>query len=381
MATLLEFVGFETGGFEEVDALSGSPTIETTIVNTGAYSAKMAAASDVVEFIFVSSTVVDQVMGFAVYFDDTTPSSEYGFAFYRENTPFDRPFELFLETGGDLRVDFAAGASSSETVTTPFTQGQWHYIEVHWQWQDSGNFVLDIDGANEINVSGKDMKGAASTHRKYEFGRPASGNMYIDDIYAYETATETDFLGGNTEVLGLYQNTVEDGTDQGDALSQNRWDDAGDLPFVDESDGNSAGYTGGAAGGHTLADDADSNARPGPDGDPNVTGTIIAARWQYRMDRGNGGSTIHSIVYGHNGDTATEVVGLSTNPTNFFKILEASDAKVPTSGESFALGMDKGSGAREVYMKECGGCLLHVPAAGVVRIPRHPVHYDGLSIV
>ncbi len=356
--TLNNFVGFETGGLEEASSITDSPIIVTDPVRTGIYALSVSGVGaerfNISPFESVADAGDDQIVGFAVLFPDSTPGVESGFfTAYEGGTGGTQLFQLSLETDGDLRVDFIAGGS--ETVGTPFADNKYFYIEIKWDHLDSGAFDLHINEVSKISVSGKDMSGGG-TFDTYSLETNVMTALY-DDFYCMSGATGTgDFLGKDAEVLGAYQNTAEDATDQGDALEAGTWAITGDTPGVD--DGTPAQYTSTAKDGHTICDEG---TRSGPNAAGEGTGTIKGGKWVHRLQRGNGGGTTHSSRYGHNGDTALATVALTASYKNFFIVKDDSVAQVPTSSEDFAQGF-KVAGAQDMSCADIWAFLLHVSA-------------------
>jgi hypothetical protein len=368
MATITNFVGFETGGLDEADQTSGSPdATEATIVRNGARSLAMNAIGDRYDILGIG-TDANGIIGFGLYITDKTPAAATEFMQWRDGAAGEEPVILTLQTNGDLLIDYVTDGTS-DTVSDPFTEGQWHYIEVYaFANSSTGVVTVDIDGSQVSSTSSLDTVGLASTIRIILWGT-ASGTLYFDDFYCATGATDSgDFLGPNVNIPAIYQNDVEDGTDVGDALDQGTWSLAGDFPGSDEAAGTAAAYTTSAVlEGHTITDDADSNSRPGPSGGPAI-GTVLAAKFVGRHFRGNGGGTTHNMVYGHNGNTTTTSLTLGGSPSTTFVTLEASDGLVPTTSEYFALGIGRGTGGRELYLTEQSGILLTLDADGERRI-------------
>jgi hypothetical protein len=237
----------------------------------------------------------------------------------------------------------------------------WHYVEVKWQHVASGTLDIFIDGsAAASQYTGKDMLGAGTALDTYQLEGSAD-TIYYDDFYCMSGATGTgDFLGARTEVLGAYQNTAEDATDQGDALTAGTWANGGEISFTD---GTELQYVQTAAiGGYTICDEGN---RAGPAGD--APGTITGAKYIARLARTNGSSpTTLDQSYGNSGDGVSHIdraAALAVTHANFFVVSE-SGTVVPTNAENFAHGMRQtGSGGRDILAHEFAAMLLHVQPA------------------
>lgn len=360
MTTLNNFVGFETGGLEEASA-SGAPSVQAAIVRTGSYALDYGAQGyEIAPFESVSDAGDDQILGFAVYFTDLSPGSLRSFLIAQEDSGVQKAWALYIDTNGDLGISPDTGAA--QTILAPFTENTWHYIEILWQHLASGTMDVFIDGsAAASQFTGLDLTNGG-TFDAYEFGTGGgSPSEYLDDFYCMSGATGTgDFLGPRTEVLGAYQNTAEDATDQGSALNNGTWADVGTTPFVD---GTQADYQqNGAIEGYTICDEG---LREGPAGD--APGTITGAKYIQRMARTNGSSpTTLDKSFGNSGDGVTSEDSASVLTVafaNFFEVSEAAGV-VPTNSENFAFGMGQtGSGGRDVLAHEMLACLLHTQPA------------------
>ena len=377
MPTINNYVGFETGGLEEADVIDGTPVIVTSPVNTGTYALSCEGDGNGIDISgeLVANAGNDFIVGFA-FQTDTIPPTDNSKLIEPGIISGLRHWILRLETDGTLGI-YDQGGSLIATSSFSLNVDTWYYIEAYWvRDQTAGSVEIFVDGDSKVSGSSMDTdEGTDEINYQFESDTSDVGVIFFyDDFYCMSGAVSTsELLGRNTEVLGIYQNTVEDATDQGDTLDQGTWADTGSLPFTEE--GTLAGYTAaGALDGHTLTDDADSNLRPGPDGDPAVDGTIQAGKWIWELLRGNGSATTHNVRFGHNGDTTTEVVTLSNSIAVFERLLEVSDSKVPTAVESFAAGFTKSAGGRDIECADLGCFLLQVgPSAGFVGISKvHP---------
>jgi hypothetical protein len=363
--TLGDFIGFETGGLQEMSrGTSGSPAAVTSPVRTDTYALEL-QTDDYVDLYpsQVTSAGNDFILGFAVRFSAVSPSANAVFLSAAEWS-VGPVIRLQLRTDNKIGlIDNNDAEVGTSTLTV--SADTWYYFELIWQNSASGTASLYVNDSLWISVSAQDFSEGTTfdeSNGNYRFYGPTgeSITVYIDDIYMYDGASGvSDRLGSDAEVLGAYQNTAEDATDQGDTLGDGTWADAGDTPGVDEAIGLAAGYTdSGAVQGYTICDEG---TRPGPSGD--ASGTIKGGKWLHRLMRGGGGPNDHYKIYGHNGDTQADAVTLGVAWENFFTILDASDSKVPSGSEYFAQGGGKSSGGREWYAADMWACLLHVAGA------------------
>lgn len=358
---LNNFVGFETGGLEEASASSGSPLAATSIVRTGSYALELNASDqyDIDPFESVSPDNIANAFGFAFRTASSTPTVDVDFLQALEGT--DPVIRLRWEaTSGDLILVDEPG-SEVDTITNPFTVDTWHFVELRWT-KSFASGVAEVfidDSSSGLFVTNQQFETAAANPLDgYRFESPASGpDIYIDDVYIMTGISSSgQFLGSGSEVLGGYQNNVEDATDQGSALNNGTWADVGQTPFVD---GTQADYQqDGAIEGFTICDEG---VQPGPAGD--APGTIVGAKYIQRMARTNGSSpTTLDKSFGNSGDGVTAIDVAATLTVAFQNLFVVSEAAsiVPTNSENFAMGMGQtGSGGRDVLAHEMLACLLH----------------------
>lgn len=361
MATINNFVGFETGGTEETSTVTGPVTIQSGTVRTGTFAAQLDANAflAIAPFEDVADAGDDQIVGFAIRFTDTTPLLST--LIFRALESTGTALRLRLLTNGDLALRDANDVQVG-LATNPFTVDTWHYVEVRWQHLNSGAADVFIDGVSAISVTAQDFDDGSGLNN-YQFANSSGSGItsFVDDVYMLSGAAGTgDFLGTTTEVLGAYQKTDGGATDLGDTLDVGTWALASETPG-DDTAGNTAEYTGTPLSG---AMDCNSGTRAGPSGDPAVTGTLHAAKWIYTLRRSAGGPTTHEIRYGNSGDGLTNrTVSLTTSLATFVKVSEAA-TEVPLTTETFQIGMAV-TGPRIIRLGDAWAMLLHTPAAAV----------------
>ena len=366
--TLNNLTGFETGGLEEASSTVGSPSVQSTVVRTGDYALQLpnGAANEYYWPLIGAGTDAgnQRIVSFHVRFSTLTPVAEV--VFFAATEPGGTfALRLVLETDGDLRIVPNSGLAG--IVSNPFTVNIMHRIDILWDEVASGALVLWLDGAARVSMGGRDWLAAAAVDN-YSFRNATDGpaNIYFDDCYSLTGATSTaEFLGSgaNGQEVFRYQNQLASGTpNSGDALGTGTWDDVGQTPAV-ETAGNVAIYAASNVGGHVFTDDTASglNGRHGPHGDANIDGSIEGAMWWWRLLRGAGAGTTHSVRYGNDVDTITEVTqALTTAYVTYNQISEAATI-VPLATEHFAQGFKTG-GAQDIDCAEMWAMILHVPS-------------------
>lgn len=355
--TLNNFIGFETGGLEEASGLTGSMTVISDPVRTGNYALSGSASGlyEILPFESVADAGDKQIVGVAVYFHDITPAFNTIFlTAYEDGDDANALFHARLETSGSFRMNYVTGG---DTMSAPFTQNKWHYLEIVWQHLDSATVDVYVDGSSIGSFSGKDLS-RGGTFDGYQLYWSSYTDQVYDDFYCMSGATGvSDLLGPRVEVLGAFQNNVEDATDQGTTLDIGDWANSGSTPLYSVS--LDPAYQGGAQTGYTRCDEGD---RDGPLA--LITGTSKGAKWLHRLNRTNGSGTTHYKRYGAYDGASDQVldaaVTLGTGYANFFTITET-DAQVPSdTDEYFCSGIRKTTGGRFITANEIWAFLLHV---------------------
>lgn len=389
--TINDMSGGELNGLQELSASSGSPTAPSTNPRTGTFHYRLDANESITfdPFVSVADAGTDYVVGFGVNLSDKTPAVNADFLRISEVTSIILILEL--QTNGDVLVQDVDN-NTIRTINDPFTDGTYHYIEVYFQHADSATVEVFIDNVSQGSDSAKDLNATEAIDKVIFINQGSTGiTVDIDDYYFESGATAaTDRLSTSSagvEVLGVYQNTVEDATDQGDALANGTWALVGEVP-LNEGASNDAQYVDtGNLTGSTICDSADSNARPGPSGDANVDGdsNIKAAKWIGRFKRGTGGGRTHNFYGGNDGaganhatwiasnDAKTLGMALTTGFVTFTMISESTE--VPSSTEDFQYGFSKDTTAgQDIFCGDIWAMLLHVPTVSA------PVYPDELLV-
>ena len=383
MANLDWAAGAETGGMQEVDSITGSPSAQATVVRTGSYS-YLCGQNVSFDSPVASADTNKHIAGFAVRFADVSPAT--AFQFCRGLVSGTTQISLQIETNGDVTIRNAGGASAA-TGTAPFTVNTWHFVELAWDHSDTGAAKLWIDGAEVASVASADFStGAGAPFYIFLGSSSASEDVYFDDLYTLSAATEADRFSNGAgapyhQVFG-YQNgnftlsSSDSGLTPNDStLAAGLWAAAAYTP--EDTTATSPKYTANPADGAMRFDNAAANGRgPGPSGGAyTIDGTIKGARWIWRLFRGTGAGSTHSGYYGNGTDTPiqAQTFSLTTTVATYTKISVAANA-VPLSTQVFAQGFGT-SGAQDITCDEMWAMLSHVPPVVATE------HYRAPAIV
>jgi len=349
--------GFDAGGLYIADVINGSPSVDAVNQYTGAGCFLAGATGDGIEILTTIAQNVNQFeynIGLRVRFENVTTDQIF---WASEDNTGSRNIALQLDSTGYFQVIDANGAVVV-TGVVPISVDTWYHLEMYWFQNDSaGEVFLVVDGVVDINHgSTEDFKGLGGNYR-HILQAGANFDIWIDDYYHItDSGGPVNFIGVEHEVLGVYQNTAEDSTDQGDPLTAGTWANAGEVP---KNDSNTADYDTGSAGtGYARMDEG---TRLGPLTD--IDGAVYAAWWMWNVRRGSGSGTTHYLRYGaYDGatDQVTDSVESLNSGLKVFARSSITASRVPDdTDEYFCQGIRKTSGGREIYCAEMWACILH----------------------
>ena len=332
------------------------------------------------------------INGMYFKFSDLSPTTEYVFV----SVTFDggeavvdisqTGFALILETDGDVRVVDEFDAGTIATINDPFTVDTWHRLEIRTEHTDGdGEIQIWLDGSEILaNQDPVDVASYVNTTHIAVGGSPTSSEeVYFASAYARVNSTATtDRVTGSDadqewEVIGPYSHDKtgaspdDDGGGTGgggDNLDGDGalWQTTADIPFSDETkDTDVAEYDGTPLDGSCYTD---GGSRAGPSGDSNIDGdsNIVAFKGIFRVERGTGGGSTHSLYFGNDNDAggAGGKVDLTliTAPSNA-SIVSEDAAVMPLSTENARLGFGV-SGNQNIYLYDTAAFVLHLPDLG-----------------
>ncbi|KKN63163.1 hypothetical protein LCGC14_0504330 [marine sediment metagenome] len=392
--TIENFCGFETGGLDEVDQTVGSPdATETGVVNSGAFSCRMAPAATPAEIGFetirpppIFEWSAKLTIGIHINLTDLTPGSDVDL-FWVEDDAGASHLTLRLKTNGDLAIINKLGVEEA-SATPGWSVNTWHLLEMTMFLVVSGFFelTLDDDVTFLIDTSGN-FSVQTDTERPVVFFGGAdntAGNptIYYDDFYgiASDGVAFPDRLGD--AAVFKYQNVKNsndpdrDGTGGADSNGQlhaGTWNRAGETPVAETA--TNPEYT--SAGAGAVDCDAANGFPEGPSGDSRLAGNIVAAKGVSSMKRSGGAGTAHFILLGNDVDGTTRSPDI--NPTQSFAgrffITELASI-VPTASEHFSIGFET-DGAQDYECREQWAMLLQDAA----EIPLPPPTRNRLHVI
>ena len=359
--TLNNFTGFETQGAEEFNVVS-SPTFNTSTPLRGTSSLGGGSA----DLPWVADGITDAGASYvfgALFRKAGNPSSDSGLLQVDDDTGA-TICGVSVNTSGALELkDAATGILDTSSV---LNNDQIYLIEVFAELNSaSGAWEWFIDGVSEGSGTGADFTDGnafSSALSVLRFDAALGGLPAVDlDIgYILSGATSAANRLGIAEVFA-YQNdqgasaTPDGGFGTvGTDLNTGTWDLVAETPS-DTTSGNVAIYT---SAGHGTVD------LTGPKDDANIDGdsNIIAIKGIWVAKRSNGGTSIHSVALGNDGDgnAPPETVITLTTVYATHEVLRETD--LPLSTDLIRQGFET-TGARDFDCGEMWAMLLHVPTS------------------
>jgi hypothetical protein len=263
-------------------------------------------------------------------------------------------------TTGDVKLVNAANTEVA-TITAPFAQNTWYYVEVYCPRTDSATAEVWIDGASATSAS-SDYNNTGGQGFSWVGSLVTGEDIWIDDMYGIRSIAATSerygpsavyaYQPGNTTVTSDLQNDLDTGV----------WNNAGKTPL--ETATTAISFTGSPDNGSVYFNDAASGGRgPGPSGGAyTVDGTIRGAKYCAVLYRGTGAGSNHHLLVGNNVDgITTSAKTLTTSPVFSDNVVTSDGTIVPIASEVFAIGL-RTSGAQDILCDEMWAMLLHTPA-------------------
>ncbi len=368
--TINNFVGFETQGLEESSSTSGSPDINTTIHRSGAACLVMDASTDLLNvscFSGAADAGNDYIIGFA-YRAPTRLAGEEIISVDADDSVLAVGLRINANNGFDLIGPTASVDSSANDL---WEAGKWQYIEIWFEFLETANAKVFLDGVEIINSTARDRITAGTVLDVISINSDSSIVKLYDDIYFLSgAADETDRLGPVEVYMkqGAQTGTAPDTSALADTtLDEGDWENASETPLDEETQTAAASYTGGTVQEGVVYADG-SGDKLGPNGDDRFTGvTIKAMKGIWRMARSGGGGTAQFGEIGNDGGAASDIettadLDITASFANY-EFLTETAATLPTLSEHAAIGFSKDGGGQDLDVAEMWVMLLVVPNA------------------
>jgi len=304
------FVGWETGGLEEADIeVDSGASVGTTnpTPNFGAFRLKIATGpSAIVKWSMLPPGAVDSggliIIGTYIQVPSITAESSITILVAGQNSDLRDFLSIQLNHLGEFRLVDSVGAII-DSKPAPFSANVWVRIEVVFNPIDGGNAEVFVDDVLQLNGIGDYLPINGNIPGAVKHQANFFDSLFIDGGYCLTGATSSDDRLGTFEIVGPYQNTLEDATDVGDTLDIGTWANVSETPVNDTNTGE---YT--VSGAKTGGTTTDEGIRSGPSGDSRIDGAtnIKAGKYIYKLKRGACSPTTHGIRFGNNVDGMTD---------------------------------------------------------------------------
>jgi hypothetical protein len=359
------FTGFETGDTQEADSWNGTLAFDTGVLHSGTYSLRLDAHAEWYDLLIdpagLKTTPTYVYFGFYLRFDDVTATSDLSFCRIQSDGAGNQAY-IGIDTSSNLYVS-DANNTKQDTGSTTLEIDTWYKVEVRFFNNASGyiHVYLDNNSTPECTATAIDTDNGLDTAQvRFTWETAGLTNIYFDDLYIkVDTAdgSTSDLIGVGDgldwEIPGYYQSAGTGISSNGTAPAAGSLAGTGDLP---RSDSNEAEWTG-------SSDDAewatDGTVRSGPASD--ITGTSIAGKYWYRVDRDGGGSTTHTLKTGYydgavwtnfESDARTDI------PQGQIHYWYIQTTNIPTTtSHEFLFGITI-SGVQDLHVWEAGAWLL-----------------------
>lgn len=372
------FIGFETGGTEELGPVAVLPTIVSSpspASSKETYCARHNWKGSVLTREYTLGTSNEWITVTAyLYFTDNDPDS-------------DADFLQFEDDSGDcwrLRCDAALGAgwvwlvdaNNSEIAAFSGLQtSTWHRIQVKFQHSNSTDIQVYLDDTLKLDRTSFDASSGGTEGIVYTYNEieaPDTFTFYcshlsiLEDDGAYIDSESTLCRDYCVKAYQITKTGII--PDWGSNLDPaESWASTGDTPGNDATDAQYSIAKGTTKSGGCYA--------TGPSGDSDLTdgGTILGASWTWRVANGVGGLKYRvnfSGQYGHDGDASVYEDNYGLLPATQDKVnhhrVEDASGVCPTTSDLFRLGIkgyvpSSGSNSR-LDTFEMWACVLYQEA-------------------
>lgn len=218
MATTLNLCGWETGGTDEAETVSGTATsVQSTIKRTGTYALKALASAS---FGYHEFSTPAQGSGQSYYacfylYIATAPGADAPIFWMGDTASTNRQGELRLTTGGVLQLwaadgggTFAQLGSNSAALST----GQWYRVEVQSDWDTDGWWARleGTDFVTNVTRTGSAQCDQVRLGLGVRGTNVASGELYFDDFRIANGGTSNVDWLGEQSIVYLLPNQASD---------------------------------------------------------------------------------------------------------------------------------------------------------------------------
>jgi hypothetical protein len=231
------------------NAVTGTPTADAATFRNGAYSLRIADASNASTILarkdFTASNVV--VARFAIRLA-ALPGVTSNLAYFNSGTDL-----VFGYNSGTQRFTLTAGAATQSSAST-VAAGTWYVIDLRYDLSNNPNLAdWRVNGVAQTQVS---RVAAAATANGFGFGATANASVYtanFDDVFVADQATAYPLGDGRVVRLtvngvGTHNSATDFRDNDNSAIDANSWQRLDEVPmtstaeYVLQLNNNATGY-------------------------------------------------------------------------------------------------------------------------------------------
>lgn len=348
--------GFETGGFDEFSATSGSPAVNTGGNGVGAYQMRPGQSGSATYTALVSDAGAGRCFGIWVKF--STAASNNAFCEVGDSTIY--AFRLQLQSTLVLGHGGTGQSDTGHSLTS--YENTWIFVEVYvGAFGSSAPCDVHINGSS-IWTGNIDTGTATNmTQAKLGYGGATNTVDYAAGYLTSGAASASDLYGNGFQVKG-YKSNVSSTSDNGSTMPNGElWADTGLMPLSSYLTQNihTASYTANNANGSSDTDTSTPNTGPSGDTDVGSGASIKGAIWLFHAWRTTGSNSTPFLRYGNVANGVTDTGDILTTSDVVYQFISET-TNVPAYNGYFRMGMGKNSGGRDVYVGAMMGMLVFV---------------------
>lgn len=192
----------------EWDTTTGSPTINTSTVRSGAASLRCnpSGATAYIQHAMQAADAATRMYLRAYVYIATLPSAKTMIVSWTDSSPFG--YGIVLQTNGTIKIEGTNGTLQSAASATTLSTGTWYRIELD---MDDNNDIATayINGVQECQLTSADVFGGHLARFGVQFS--CTTDIYFDDLAVNDTSGSTqNGLPGSGKIVHLKPNAQGD---------------------------------------------------------------------------------------------------------------------------------------------------------------------------
>lgn len=238
MATL-NLTGFESGGTAELQSLTGTASVQSSIKRTGTYAFRSNPTTTALGWCLLRGFATTGILAtynvatvyHRFYFRvDTLPAANNEPIFTSRTTTSTVKLELRVTSAGNLQAYDTGGVQLGSDGATTLSTGTWYRIEVQVGTGAAASYEIKIDGVSELSGTGDLNTG---NNLECTLGKQANRNSQTVDFYYDDVRVSDSAFPGAGEVKVL-KPTADGSTQQWTAgTGASDWQEVDEIPTSD----------------------------------------------------------------------------------------------------------------------------------------------------